>query len=70
MSQIFGFLPILAVEYVTNFDASREALCLFIAGLLLCVRCDVTCTALAHRPALWESSLKQWSCHSYRAIIL
>lgn len=57
MSQIFGFLPILAVEYVTNFDASRD--CLFIAELLLCVRCDVTCTALAHGPALWECSLEQ-----------
>lgn len=59
MSQIFGFLPFLAVENVTNCDAARDALCLFIAELLLCVMCDVTCTALAHRPASWESSLKQ-----------
>lgn len=59
MSQIFGFLPILAVEHVANFDASKDVLCLFIAELLLCVMCDVTCTALAHRLASWESSLKQ-----------
>lgn len=30
-----------------------------IAELLFCVMCDVTSTALAHWPALWESSLEQ-----------